>query len=127
MADWIVSTYKGGRCSSLAFFGANILRLRVQILVKNGKMVSGRKYRGNFDRVALNYVNDTLEEFNNPDLSEVFITYTTADDELVEQIKNILKERGFKNVRVTTAGGTITSHCGENTLGILFINDGLNA
>lgn len=118
--------YKGGRCSSLAFFGANILRLRVQIVVKNGKMGSGKKYRGNFDRVALNYVNNTLEEFNNPDLSEVFITYTTAEDGLVAEIAGILKERGFKNVRITHAGGTVTSHCGENTLGILYLNDGLS-
>ena len=118
--------YKGGRCSSLAFFGANLLRLRVQIVVKNGKMGSGKKYRGNFGRVALNYVNDTLEQFNNPDLSEVFITYTTAEDDIVAEIKDILKERGFKNVRVTHAGGTVTSHCGENTLGILYLNDGLS-
>lgn len=116
--------YKGGRCSALALFGANILRLRVQILLKNGKMVPGKKYRGNFNHCAVNYVNDSLEQFNNPDLSEVFITYTTADDELVEKIKEILTERGFKNIRPTHAGATITSHCGENCLGILFINDG---
>ena len=118
--------YKGGRCSSLALFGANILRLRVQIVVKDGKMVSGKKYRGNFNSCALKYVNDSLEQFDNPDLSEVFITYTTGDDELIEGIKEILVGRGFKNVRVTHAGATITSHCGENCLGILFINDGLD-
>lgn len=116
--------YKGGRCSALAFFGANILRLRVQILLKDGKMIPGKKYRGNFNHCAINYVNDVLEKFDAPDLSEVFITYTTAEDELVERIKQILSERGFKNVRATHAGATITSHCGENCLGILFINDG---
>ena len=117
--------YKGGRCSGLAFFGANILRLRVQILLKDGKMSPGKKYRGNFNHCAVNYVNDVLDQFDNPDLSEVFITYTTAEDELVEKIKEILTERGFKNVRATHAGATITSHCGENCLGILFINDGI--
>lgn len=116
--------YKGGRCSSLALFGANILRLRVQILLNNGKMVAGKKYRGSFDHCVVKYVNDTLEQFDNPDLSEVFITYTTADDSLVEEVKNILVARGFENVRITHAGATITSHCGENCLGILFINDG---
>lgn len=116
--------YKGGRCSALAFFGANILRLRVQILLKDGKMVPGKKYRGNFNHVAEKYVDDVLEEFKNPDYSEVFITYTTADDELINAIRQKLSERGFKNVRATHAGATITSHCGENCLGILFINDG---
>ena len=116
--------YKGGRCSSLALFGANILRLRVQILLNKGKMIAGKKYRGSFDHCVVKYVNDTLEQFDSPDLSEVFITYTTGDDLLVEEVKNILVARGFKNVRITHAGATITSHCGENCLGILFINDG---
>lgn len=118
--------YKGGRCSPLAFFGANILRLRVQILLKDGKMVPGKKYRGNFNHCAINYVNDSLNQFDNPDLSEVFITYTTGEDELINKIREILIERGFKNVRITHAGATITSHCGENCLGILFINDGIS-
>lgn len=116
--------YKGGRCSSLAYFGANLLKLRPQIIVEDGKMKSGKKYRGSFERVVENYVKDTLEEFPNPDLEEVFITYTTADDSIVESVKNTLLNHGFKNIHVTHAGGTITSHCGENCLGILYINDG---
>lgn len=116
--------YKGGRCSSLAYFGANLLKLRPQIVVDGGKMRSGKKYRGSFARVVESYVNDTLEQFPNPDLEEVFITYTTAPDEVIEWVKTTLKARGFKNINITTAGGTITSHCGENCLGILYINDG---
>ena len=116
--------YKGGRCSSLAYFGANLLKIRPQIIVKNGKMVSGKKYRGNFEHVVNKYCEDVLAEFNTPDLSNVFITYTTASDEVVDSVKKLLQNRGFKNIYVTTAGGTITSHCGENCLGSLYINDG---
>ena len=116
--------HKGGRCSALALFGANLLKLRIQILVKDGKMGPNKKYRGNMSNCIINYVNDTLTTFDNPDLEEIFITHTTASDEQVESVKEILKEHGFKNIIVTTAGGTITSHCGENCLGILYINDG---
>ena len=116
--------YKGGRCSSLAYFGANLLKIRPQILVKDGKMISGKKYRGDFSHVVKSYVRDTLEEFDNPDLEEVFVTYTTCDKETVEQVKETLKERGFKNIHETRANATVTSHCGEFTLGILYINDG---
>ncbi len=118
--------YKGGRCSSLTYFGANLLKIRPQIIVKDGKMISGKKYRGNFSHVVKNYCQDVLEEFNNPDLSLAFVTYTTAEPEIVETAKNALIDRGFKKVLVTRAGGTITSHCGEDCLGILFINDGKN-
>lgn len=119
--------YKGGRCSSLAYFGANLLKICPQILLKDGKMVSGKRYRGNFVRVVENYCNDTIEEFNTPDLSEAFVTYTTAPDEIVDIAVNALKDRGFKNIHITHAGATITSHCGENCLGILYINDGEQA
>ncbi len=116
--------YKGGRCSGLTLFGANLLKIRPQIIVKDGKMIPGKKYRGNFAHVVRNYCQDVLNEFNNPDLSIAFITYTTADNEIVETAKNYLKERGFEKIYVTRAGGTITSHCGEDCLGILYLNDG---
>ena len=116
--------HKGGRCSALSLFGANLLKLRLQILVKDGKMGPAKKYRGNMDNCIINYVNDTLAAFNNPDLSEVFITSTTASEAQVQSVKNILTEHGFKHIMVTYAGGTITSHCGENCLGILYLNDG---
>ena len=41
---------KGGRCSSLAALGANVLKLRPSILVRGGKMSVGKKYRGAFDK-----------------------------------------------------------------------------
>lgn len=116
--------YKGGRCSVLSFLGANLLKIRPQILLKDGKMIAGKKYRGNFKRVVENYCLDVLEEYSNPDLSKVFLTYTTAEPEIIDYVKEVLIDRGFKNVYVTVAGATITSHCGEDCLGILYINDG---
>ena len=116
--------YKGGRCSGLAFFGANLLKIRPQIVLKDGKMVPGKKYRGNFNLVVKKYCEDVLEEFDNPDTSVGFVTYTTASSEIVDIAVKYLKDRGFNEVYVTRAGGTITSHCGEDCLGILYINDG---
>ncbi len=116
--------HKGGRCSGLALFGANLLKIRPQIIVSDGKMVPGKKYRGKFDHVVKSYCQDVLETFDTPDLSLAFVTYTTADEEIIETAKQYLADRGFKRICVTRAGGTITSHCGEDCLGILYINDG---
>ncbi|MBP3619550.1 MAG: DegV family protein [Clostridia bacterium] len=114
--------HKGGRCSSVAYFGANILQIRPQIILKEGKMGVHRKYMGKMEKVVANYCKDTLNEFNTPDLKNAFVTYTTATPEMIEIAKKALKERGFENIYETRAGATITSHCGENTLGILYIN-----
>ncbi len=116
--------YKGGRCSALSYFGANLLHIRPQIILKNGKMGPYKKYRGNMDKVVKNYCKDTLEEFNTPDLSVGFVTYTTATPEMIKEAKQSLLDKGFKTIYETKAGATISSHCGENTLGILYINDG---
>ena len=116
--------YKGGRCSMLSYLGANLLKICPQLLLKDGKMIAGKKYRGKYKHVVQNYCQDILDAFNTPDLSKVFITYTTSDDETIETIKSMLLERGFKNIFITRAGATITSHCGEDCLGVLYINDG---
>ena len=112
---------KGGRCSSLALLGANLLKIRPQIIVKNGKMISGKKYRGDYDMVVKNYCADTLAEFSNQDKTLAFVTYTTASDVAVGYADQALKNAGFKKIYHTRAGGTIASHCGPNTLGILFL------
>ena len=127
-ASFVIDTlkflYKGGRCSALSMFGANILGIKPSIIVKDGKMGVGKKFRGKYDKVVLEYVDSILETYTNPDTKRVFITYTTLDNpEIVDKIKEILEEK-FDEILVTNAGCTIGSHCGPNTLGILFYTDG---
>jgi len=119
--DKLTYLYKGGRCSMLSMLGANLLRIKPSILVENGKMKVGKKYMGKWTECLKKYYNDIMERNPNVDKDQVFITYTTAPDEIVDYLKNKLKESGFKNINPTHAGCTIASHCGENTLGVLFI------
>ena len=129
-ASFVIQTldylYKGGRCSGLARLGAAILRIKPQIIVSEGKMAPAKKYIGRKSQVVEAYCKDTLEQFANPDLSVAFVTHTHATPEMVAVAIEALKSRGFKTIYETKAGATITSHCGPMTLGILFINDGLN-
>ena len=87
-------------------------------------MVSYKKYRGKIEQCVEKYCSDTLEEYNTPDKSIGFITYTTATKEMVEAARSALKNAGFEQIIETFAGGTIASHCGAHTLGILYFNDG---
>ena len=116
--------YKGGRCSMLQMLGANLLKLKPEIFVKEGAMVAGAKYRGPMKKVVMEYVEDTLKLFPNPDKEEVFITYSTAPEDVVAAVKQRLEKEGFHNIRITRAGATISCHCGPHCLGILYINDG---
>ena len=117
--------FKGGRCNALSYLGANILKIRPRIVVKNGKMGSDKKYRGPMEKVVAKYCAETLYEYHTPDLDKVFITYTSATPEMVESARKALIDAGFKNIYETHAGCTIASHCGAHTLGILYFNDGI--
>ena len=115
--DYLV---KGGRCSSAAALGANLLNLKPCILLTDGKMGVGKKYRGNWAKVLPGYTQDRL---NGKEVCKdrVFITYTSCPPEVVEQLRTYLLSLGFGEVLETVAGSTITSHCGPNCLGVLFI------
>ncbi|MCQ2800011.1 MAG: DegV family protein [Bacilli bacterium] len=121
--------YKGGRCSAMARFGANLLKLRPQILMKTdtGKMESGKKFRGPIKKWSLEYTEETLKEFNNPDYEVAFIASTVYNEEdykAVEAVIERVKQAGFRNVYVNYAGATISCHCGPNTIGVFYMNDG---
>ena len=117
--------YKGGRCSALSLLGANLLAIRPSIQVRNGKMLVGKKYVGKVHKVLDKYILDTLEEFSNPDKSLCFITYSSATPEMLDIANSTLKKTGmFKKIVETTAGSTVATHCGPNTLGIIYYNDG---
>ncbi len=114
--------HKGGRCSSIALLGANLLSIRPEIVLNDGKMLSAKKYLGKMEKVVEKYCKDVLVDNPNPDKKYAFVTYTTASEEMVNIAKSALHSAGFETIYETTAGATITSHCGENTLGILFLN-----
>ena len=114
--------HKGGRCSALAVLGANLLKLKPCIEVKNGSMGVGKKYRGKFSDVLLTYAKERIGDASDIDLDRVFITHAGCDKEIVDSVVNQVKELAdFKEVFMTRAGCTISSHCGANTLGVIFI------
>ena len=113
---------KGGRCSSAAALGANLLNLKPSIEVKDGKMSVVKKYRGKYDRCLQNYVKDRLENREDIDRGTLFITHTPVSDECLEAVREAVRECGrFDNIYETEAGCTVSCHCGPGTLGVLFV------
>ena len=120
--DSLEFLHKGGRCSTLAKLGANLLQLKPCIVVRGGKMSVGKKYRGKFADVLPKYIADQIGDASDIDLNRVFITHAGCDPEIYNACAAKVKELApFKEVQITRAGCTISSHCGRNTLGVLFI------
>ena len=132
-ASFVLDTLKfmaaGGRCSTVAALGANLLGIKPSIEVNNtagGSMAVGKKYRGKFDKCVLDYVNDQIEKYGDTIRGErIFITHsgmTEQYSDIPEMIRKDLKKRGiFAEIFETQASCTISSHCGPNCIGVLFM------
>ena len=113
---------KGGRCSSAAALGANLLNLKPCIELKDGKMSVGKKYRGNYDKCLATYIKDRLTDRDDIEWDKVFITYTPVSDTALDLVKSSVAELGhFATTLEAKAGCTISCHCGPGTLGIIFV------
>ena len=122
LLDQLQYMVKGGRCSSAAALGANLLNLKPCIEVKDGKMSVVKKYRGNYAKCLASYVKDRLSNRDDLEKSTLFVTRTTVSDECLQAVKDAVDAHGdFENIYWTTAGCTVTCHCGPSTLGVLFV------
>ena len=116
--------WKGGRCSGFTALGANALRLRPALEMKDGKLGVYKKYRGCMPKVYEQYVSDRLSGKKvRPD--HVFVTESgEIDPALTESIiTSVKRATGCAEVHHTRAGATVSSHCGPGTLGVLFIEE----
>ena len=113
---------RGGRCSGLEALGAKMLHIRPSIVVADGKMHPGQKYRGRYEHYLKHYIADTLANDSTIDFSRVFITHSPSEEGLVRFAIDTVKSYGlFREVLETMAGCTVCTHCGPDTLGILFM------
>ena len=114
--------YKGGRCSAVAALGANMLKLKPCIEVRDGKMGVSKKYRGASEHAFAQYVQERLEGRDDIRPELAFITHPAAQPSVVQAAKDAAAKYGaFSEVIETNAGCTVSCHCGPHTLGILFI------
>ena len=113
--------HKGGRCSGMARFGANMLKLRPEIVMENGTLHVGKMYRGSMEKTILDYIRGRLENEKAVNYDRIFVTHSGVPEEIVKKAVALVKElRPFEEVLVTVAGSTISCHCGPACIGVLF-------
>lgn len=114
---------KGGRCSAVAALGANLLKIKPCIEVKNGQMTVGKKYRGSFAKVIDQYTKERLDLCREVCTDLVIVAHPDAEQSAIDAAKQALAEDGrFEHVMEAQAGCTVSCHCGPNTLGVMFFS-----
>src|SRR5690606_13816530 len=108
----------GGRVSNIAYIGGALLKIKPCIELKEGKLVSTRKYRGKMEVVAEKLMKDYLNEYN-IDRKQLYLIYSIGlDEKIKKRLEEIANETGFKNVRWMQAGAMISTHAGPGGFGI---------
>ncbi|MBO4360700.1 MAG: DegV family protein [Eubacteriaceae bacterium] len=118
--DYLVT---GGRCSSAAAMGANLLKLKPSIVLSDGVMKVGKKYKGSLEKCVAGYADDVLRDTSSMLPDKIFITYSSVSEELVQQVRRKIEDTGhFKNILMSHTGSTVCCHCGPGTLGIIYVS-----
>ena len=120
--DTLEYMWKGGRCSGVAALGANVLKLKPCLEMREGKLVVCKKYRGAMGKVYRQYITERLASKTVVE-DHAFITHSgeVSEDTLRELTELVRGLAPFKEVFITQAGCTVSSHCGPGTLGVLFL------
>ncbi len=115
--------YRGGRVSGGKYFLGTMLRAHPIIKVTEGKLSVYKTPKGKMVKA----LDEMLSEFyrigpKNVDLGRVMVTHAFAGSS-VNYMVDKLKAMGVQeeNIYIGTAGSVIGTHCGPNTIGILFI------
>ena len=102
--------------------GAKVLKLHPMIDMKDGKLYAKKKYMGGLERCLKTYVNDLAATYGSYEKTRCFITHSNCEKEVVDRVRAQVENMFcFDEILETTAGCVVTSHCGKNTLGVLFI------
>ena len=122
--DTLEFMWKGGRCTGVAALGANLLKLKPGLEMKDGKLGIYKKYRGNINHVYKQYIRERLEG-RKVRPGHVFVTESgEVEESVLEELYAIIRETiSVEEIHHTFAGCTISTHCGPKTLGILFIEE----
>ena len=112
--------YKGGRCGALSKIFGTILKIKPFIRVKDGSMYVHKKPRGKFHSAIDVMIEEAINDLPNMNTDYIMVTHSLGD-EYSPYIIEKLKEHTNIPIMETFAGCVISSHCGEHTIGILYI------
>ncbi|MGZ9586097.1 DegV family protein [Paenibacillus marinisediminis] len=122
--EFIIDTldylYKGGRCSGLQNLLGTLLRIRPVIKVIDGKMTPTNKIRGKREKALEQLLNNALQLKDQMDNDTIFVTHSFSDTDAKYLKEQLELHTGAKHVYMSDAGCVISSHCGSNTIGIVF-------
>lgn len=115
---------RGGRLSATVALGIELLKIKPEILLRDGKIVIGRKYRGKLDKALGSFVENQLKNVSHIDKTRVLVANTLRDHELLARLRDTVAKRLPDNETIVVeVGSVISCHAGPNAFGLAFVED----
>lgn len=122
--DTLEYLWKGGRCTGVAAFGANLLNLKPCIEMREGKLEVGKKYRGDIRKVYEKYIEEHLTGKRILGDYVFLVSAGALSPETEERLVHLIRRLApGKEILIETAGCTISAHCGPGTLSVMYMAD----
>lgn len=120
-ADYL---YRNGRVSKLVKTVCAGAKIHPILAMKNGEMMLKGIRVGNYSKSVVRYVRNELKDASKVNKRLLFITHADCSVKIVGKVRKAVEEKcKFDNIIVTKASATISSNCGANTIGVLFVRE----
>lgn len=110
---------KGGRCTSVAALGANLLQLKPCIEVCGGEMRVWKKFRGSMEKALEPYLRERLARYDPDQPFRAILVYRPEDGFLLDGVRSALKAHA--ELWEASYGCTVACHCGPGTVGVMLL------
>lgn len=120
--DTLDYLHKGGRCSAIQNIVGNLFSIRPIIAMRpDGTLGIRAKTRGSRLKAMQVMLSHLSEDLPGLDCERIFVTHTGCEQDAEFLKSEILRIAPVYEVQITTAGSVIASHCGPDTIGILYM------
>lgn len=118
-ADYL---YRNGRVSTKVKKLSSLFMIHPVLTLKGGRMTLKKIQIGNYEKSMMKYIKSELRRSNRVDKRRLFITHAGCSVKTISQIKSEAEKLcRFDEVTVTQTSATVSSNCGPETVGVLFV------
>lgn len=107
-----------------AFHAKLVKKLKVHpiLAMKNGEIVMRGFISGNYEKAQMKYVRKELKDADSIERNTLFITHAGSTARELDNVRATVDTIcRFNSIYVTNASATISSNCGPETVGVLYI------
>ncbi len=118
--------YRSGKVSDKIKKICSAFNIHPVLAMKNGELTLKSVGIGKYEKACARYIRRELKNSDKIDKKRAFLTYAGCSVKTLERVRYEINEKcRFERLIQTKASATVSSNCGPNSFGVLFIKNKL--